>query len=230
MWEKRVNDKSNSQSILVVTCHKIIDLFLQLLHIKTGWVIEGINSVSAKIQTPESRSSKLNYNRNFLEGAHQCQTDIVQSAGIFAPSLASFDEAIESASGPACGPACSLCQYPVPSILLLCSKGNFAVTLQDWSWRLILVILPGAWMCLCWDRGHWRCAALLCTAHTSVIYIEPWLSSSAGWWYCCGAGRSLRRCRSRVVLAHCLLWWQGRCHWLGGCSEGVEAFGLPDEE
>ena len=40
----------------------------------------------------ESRSSRLNHARNFLEGEHQCQTDIVQAAGLFAASLTSFDE------------------------------------------------------------------------------------------------------------------------------------------
>ena len=86
--------------------------------------MKGINSESAKIQTPESRSSKLNHARNFLEGVHQCQTNIEQEAGLsglFAPSYSSFDETIDSASGT----ACSLCQFPVPSIPLLCSKDIF---------------------------------------------------------------------------------------------------------
>ena len=46
---------------------------------------------------------------------------MVQVAGLFAPSLASFDETIESASYP----ACSLCQFPAPSIPLLCSREIF---------------------------------------------------------------------------------------------------------
>ena len=57
---------------------------------------------------------------------------------LFAPSLASFDETIESASCP----ACPLCQFPVPSIPLLCSKDIFAVTLEIESWHLVLVFLP----------------------------------------------------------------------------------------
>ena len=42
-------------------------LFVELLHIETRWVIKGISSESAKIQTPESRSSKLNHSLSFLK-------------------------------------------------------------------------------------------------------------------------------------------------------------------
>ena len=158
-------------------------LFVQLLHIETGWVIKGVNSESGKIQTPESRSSKfkLNHARNFFKGVHQCQTDIVQEAGLFAPSLASFDETIETFW------KCQLpCLSPVP---VLCAINVFKRQFLLWFCkirRLVLVFLPGSWMCLCWDWGHWRCAAQRCTAHASVVYFEPWLPSTAGWLYCCG--------------------------------------------
>ena len=39
-----------------ISCHKIMYLFVQLLHIETGWVIKGINSESAKLQTPEFKT------------------------------------------------------------------------------------------------------------------------------------------------------------------------------
>ena len=139
------------------SCHKMMYLFVQLLHIETGWVIKGVNSESGKIQTPESRSSKfkLNHARNFFKGVHQCQTDIVQEAGLFAPSLASFDETIETFW------KCQLpCLSPVP---VLCAINVFKRQFLLWFCkirRLVLVFLPGSWMCLCWDWGHWRCAAL----------------------------------------------------------------------
>ena len=114
----RKTSKRQIKCFEYISCHKIMYLFVQLLHIETGWVIKGINSESAKLQTPDSRSSKLNHAWNFLEGAHQCQTDTVHAAGLFSPALSTFDETIEGASGP----ACSLCQLSVPSIPLLCSK------------------------------------------------------------------------------------------------------------
>ena len=166
-------------------------LYVQLLHIETGWVIKGINSESAKIQTPESTSSKLNHWHalNFLEGAHQCQTDIVQAAGLFAPSLASFDETISSASGP----ACSLCQFSVPSIPLLSSKDIFCCD----SAKLKLTLGSRIFTrCLNVPLLRLRTLALRCptvTAHASVVYIELWLSSTGGWWYCCVWPEALSR-------------------------------------
>ena len=56
MWEKQVSDKSNVSSILLAS-GIIMYLFVLLLHIATGWVIKGINSESAKVQTQESRYS-----------------------------------------------------------------------------------------------------------------------------------------------------------------------------
>ena len=202
-------------------------LFVQLLHIETGWVIKGVNSESGKIQTPESRSSKfkLNHARNFFKGVHQCQTDIVQEAGLFAPSLASFDETIETFW------KCQLpCLSPVP---VLCAINVFKRQFLLWFCkirRLVLVFLPGSWMCLCWDWGHWRCASRRCTAHASVVYIEAWLSSIAGWWYCCGAGR--RRCRGEFVLPAVgpLSPMMTRALLLTKRTPDVEVLGLPDEE
>ena len=59
MWEKQVNDKSNVSSILLVI--RLCINFVQLLDIATGWVIKGINSESAKVRTPESRSFLLKH-------------------------------------------------------------------------------------------------------------------------------------------------------------------------
>ena len=54
VWEKQVNEKSNVSSILLVI--RLCINFVQFLDIATGSVIKGINSESAKVQTPESRS------------------------------------------------------------------------------------------------------------------------------------------------------------------------------
>ena len=204
------------------SCHNIMYLFVQLLHIETDWVIKGINSQSAKLQTPESRSSKPNHAWNFLEGAHQRQTDMVQVAGLFAPSLASFasDVIIESASCP----ACSLCQFPVASIPLLCSRDIFCCDSAKLKLTLGSRIFT---MCLCWD-----CALPDSALSTPELFI----SSPRCLWLQAGgivevlAGGVVSAGLYCLLLAHCLLWWQGHCHWLGGLSKGVEALGMPDEE
>ena len=198
------------------SCHKMMYLFVQLLHIETGWVIKGVNSESGKIQTPESRSSKfkLNHARIFFKGVHQCQTDIVQEAGLFAPSLASFDETIETFW------KCQLpCLSPVP---VLCAINVFKRQFLLWFCkirRLVLVFLPGSWICLCSfaeieDIGVAPDGARRTPA--SFILRPGCLRLQAGSIAVALAGGVVAVSLCCLLLAHCLLWWQGRCYWRRG--------------
>ena len=101
--------------------HLIMYLSLQWHHIDIYWVVEGINSESAKIQNTLIKDSdkelKLYDAVNFLEGAHQCQTDFFSVAGVLCSLLAFFGETTYNApwrpSVKASGPTSSLCRrYP----------------------------------------------------------------------------------------------------------------------
>ena len=73
----------------------------------------------------------------------------------------------------------------VPAVCSLCSRFLVCWDFQGWSWRLVLIVLPGDGMCVCWDQGCWyscaRCmpAWAMCQPDASL-----WMGSvaqSVGW-------------------------------------------------
>ena len=121
-----------------------------------GWVVEGINTQSLSCC-------------KFLEGAHQCQIDIVLMACVLCSLLASFcaSETTDSANCPIC---------PLHRIFLVCWD------LQGWSSWLVLLVLPGAGWGHCAKVGDFALlssSARMCKAHTSSDNIQPWQSSTA---------------------------------------------------
>ena len=189
-------------------------LFVQLLHIETGWVIKGINSESAKLQTPEFKT------QSHQELSRRCA------------SMSNW----YSASGWA---LCSLlgilwwnhwmcqrlCMFPVPVScaintlvesrdIFCCDSAKLKLTLGSRIFEDISVAL---------SDGARRTPA-------SFISSPGYLRLQAGGIFVALAGGVVAVGLCCLLLAHCLLWWQGRGHWRGGRSKGVEALGLPDEE
>ena len=143
-----------------------------------------------------TRSSKVYHAANFLEGAHQWQTDIVPVAGVLCSLHTSFGETTDSTPWHP-----SVKQEMVPTTYVPfavdclssgCSRDFFDCDLQGWSWQCLTLgfcsfqvtsqipgagIISGMWVC--WNLGRWRCAARLCKEHTSVTDLEPWHSLTA---------------------------------------------------
>ena len=188
-----------NRMFLDMCCHMTVYLFFQWLHIKFGWVIEGIIILeSAKIQNTFPRRPELYFAQNFLESAHQCQTDIGTTI-IIVPKADGF--------------LCSLFgvlhwnqrnyqrpyMFPEQYISFSCSRDIWAEIVKVEDDDFVLVVWPGAGMWACWDQARSCCAARgckHCKEHASVENIEP-CTSPAGLW------SSLWRYTRRLAVEDC---------------------------
>ena len=185
-------------------------LIFQWHHIEIGWVVERINSESVKVQNV--LIEKLKNLSCFLESAHwhQCQSDIVSVAGVLCSLLASLGETtnlVQSASwSPQVKPMMVLEALPVPYAINSCfySRDIIGWDLQawGWSWHLVLLVLPGAGMWVCWDWGHWWCTVKTARSMPASIISSPELNHHSADHMQAGGNFMVGQCC--LLLVHCI--------------------------